>query len=95
MEYFEWMEGLKKAQKRVSDRPLVAYYATVRYRNGDWFATRFDDENIEMERVEHGLFETAKHMALTWMDMFNVTRVYVYNKDGELVDTVMQGNKNG
>lgn len=89
------IEALRAKQKKVAPRIEPVYYAVVKYSPffKEWEVVRYDDEGIEMEYQRHNLQGAARYIARTWVDMYNVTRIYVYQMDGKLKEAIMQPDK--
>ena len=95
MDFRSMIEALRLKQKTVAPRVEPTYYAVVRYNPHlkEWDVNRYDEDSIEMAHERYIHQGAARYIARTWMDMYNVTRVYVYQMDGKLKDVLMQGDK--
>ena len=95
MDFRSMIEALRLKQKKAAPRLEPTYYAVVRYNPHlkEWEVNRYDEEGIELAHERHALQGAARYIARTWMDMYNVTRVYVYQMNGKIKDVLMQGDK--
>ena len=95
MDFRSMIEALRAKQKKVAPRLEPVYYVTVRYNPHvkEWAVNRYDNEGIELAHERHQLQGAARYIARTWMDMYNVTRVYVYQMNGKVKEVIMQGDK--
>ena len=95
MDFKSMIDALRVKQKKVAPRVEAVYYVVVKYNpyHKEWEVIRHDNEGIEMAYERHQLQGAARYVARTWMDMYNVTRIYVYQMDGKLKEAIMQGDK--
>ena len=95
MDFKSMIEALRLKQKKAAPRLEPVYYVTVRYNPNvkEWDVKRFDEDSIEMAHERYQLQGAARYIAKTWMDMYNVTRVHVYQMNGKVKEIIMQGDK--
>jgi hypothetical protein len=95
MDLRSMVEALCLKQEEVAPRLEPTYYVVVRYNSHtrEWEVCRYDEEGIEIDYQTHALQGAARYVAETWMDKFNVTRVYIYQMNGKVKDVVFNGVK--
>lgn len=95
MDFRSMVEALRLKQKKVAPRLEPVYHVVVRYNPfwKEWDVNRYDAEGIELEYQRFPLQGAARYIASTWMDMYNVTQVVVYQMDGKVKEIIQQRDK--
>lgn len=95
MDFKSMVEALRLKQKKAAPRLEPIYHVVVRYNPfwKEWDVNRYDAEGIELEHQRFPLQGAARYIASTWMDMYNVTQVVVYQMDGKVKEIIQQRDK--
>lgn len=93
MDFRSMVEALRLKQDKVAPKLEPTYYVTVQYNfhTKRWEVCRYDDDGIEVDFKAHKLQGAARLIADSWMDKFNVTRIYVYQMNGKVKDVIFKG----
>lgn len=89
------IEALRLKQKEAAPRVEPVYKVVVRYNPfwKEWDVNRYDEEGIELQHERHQHQGAARYIARTWMDMFNVSQIVVYQMDGKVKEHIMRPDK--
>ena len=95
MDFRSMVEALRAKQKKAAPRLDPVLHVIVRYNPfwKEWDVNRYDDEGIELAHERYPLQGAARYIASTWMDMYNVTQVVVYQMDGKVKEVIQQKDK--
>lgn len=95
MDFRSMVEALRLKQKKAAPRLEPVYYVVVRYNPfwKEWDVNRYDAEGIELEHQRYPLQGAARYIAKTWMDMYNVTQVTVYQINGKVKEIIQQKDR--
>lgn len=95
MDFKSMIEALRLKQAKVAPRLEPVLHVIVRYNPfwKEWDVNRYDAEGIELAHERYPLQGAARYIANTWMDMYNVTQVVVYQMDGKVKEVIQQGDK--
>ena len=93
--FLTMIEALRLKQKEAAPRSEPVLHAVVRYNPyfKEWDVSRYDESGVEMGHERHQLQGAARYIASTWMDMYNVTNVRVYQIDGKVKEIIEKGQK--
>jgi len=96
MVFRSMIEALRLKQKKVAPRLEPIYHVVVRYNRTlkEWDVNRYDAEGIELDHQRFPLQGAARYIANTWMDMYNVTQVTVFQMNGKVKEIIQQRDKN-
>jgi hypothetical protein len=95
MDWKPIIEALRVKQKKAAPRLESVLHVVVRYNkvHKEWDVNRYDAEGIELAHERYSLQGAARYIAKTWMDMYNVTQVTVYQMNGKVKEIIQQKDK--
>ena len=95
MDWKPIIEALRVKQKKAAPRLEPVLHVVVRYNPfwKEWDVNRYDTDGIELAHERYPLQGAARYIANTWMDMYNVTQVTVYQMNGKVKEIIQQKDK--
>ena len=96
MDFKSMVEALRLKQKKAAPRLEPVYHVVVRYNKTlkEWDVNRYDEEGIELAHRRVQLQGAARYIARTWMEIYNVTQVTVFQMNGKVKEIIQQRDKN-
>jgi len=95
VDWTSMIEVLRLKQKKAAPRLEPVYHVVVRYSPfwKEWEVIRYDSEDIELAHERFPLQGAARYIASTWMDMYNVTQVTVFQMNNKVKEIIQQRDK--
>lgn len=96
MDFTSMVEALRSMKKKEVSRLEPVYHVVVRYNKTlkEWDVNRYDEEGIELAHRRVQLQGAARYIARTWMEIYNVTQVTVFQMNGKVKEIIQQRDKN-